>query len=116
MRSGRSLWGSAFSLPAKCEPARSIISGMDLNAIDEFDKMIWKIATDESDPPGRAVVAMTVLCFVEPKHVPEGLKGELLRLKSLGEGAQSMDAEAARNFISSIFSFRDQLIHSAQGH
>jgi hypothetical protein len=84
-------------------------SDMSLDAADEFDQMIYEIATDDQALPGRAMVPLKRLVFLKAHHVPEPLRGELRELQSMASRAHDMDKEGARTFISRIFSFRAKL-------
>jgi hypothetical protein len=86
-----------------------MIFDMNLDALNEFDQMIYEIATDEQALPERAVVALKRLNFLDPSSVSENLRGELQELKSSGKRARDMNVDEARNFISRIISFRSKL-------
>jgi hypothetical protein len=82
---------------------------MDTNARDEFNRMIYDIATDAGNLTERVQNGAKGLTFVEANQVPEQLKGELQSLKDLWAKARSMTSDEARQFISRIISMRDQL-------
>jgi hypothetical protein len=63
---------------------------MDTNAKDEFNRMIYDIATDTGSLAERAQNGAKGLTFVEANQVPEQLKGELQSLKDLWAKARSM--------------------------
>jgi hypothetical protein len=85
------------------------VRDMNLDVFNEFEQMIYEIATDEQALPKRAVVALKRLIFLDPADVSEDLRGELRELKSSGERARDMNVDEARNFISRIISFRSKL-------
>ena len=82
---------------------------MNLNAAYEFEQMIQETALDDESLPGRAVVPLKRLGFLEPHHVPDTLRAELLELQSLGTLTPDMDKEGARRFIARIISFHAKL-------
>jgi hypothetical protein len=71
--------------------------------------MIEELASGRGNIQERAVYTNKRLVFLEPKHVPEALRGELQTLKNLGAGAQSMSENEAYNFVMGLLSFYGKL-------